>query len=156
MITQQLPSDATWLKKFNATLGNPNPKAQASLAKSMQLNYHSGVGELIWAMKTCQPDLVYASVKLLQSNSCPHELHFHGLKHTLKFMYNSRDDGLYFWRTAPRPELPEGPLLPIHSNKQDILLDDRPQFDATAAHAYANLDWATCVKTRHSFGGVCI
>ena len=151
-----LPLDATWLKKFNAALGNPDPKAQASLVKSMQLNYRSGMGELIWAMTTCQPDLAYASVKLLQSNSCPHELHFHGLKHALKFMYNSRDNGLYFWCTAPRPELPEGPLPPIHSNKQDILLDDRPQFDATTAHTYADSDWATCVKTRHSFGGVCI
>jgi hypothetical protein len=42
-----LPLDATWLKKFNAALGDPDPKAQANLAKSMQLNYPSGVGELI-------------------------------------------------------------------------------------------------------------
>jgi hypothetical protein len=96
-----LPSDATWLKKFNAATGNVDPNKQAKLAKSMQLNYRSGVGELIWAMTTCQPDLAIARVKLSQSNSCPHELHFHSLKHALKFMYNSWDDGLYFWHTAP-------------------------------------------------------
>ncbi len=151
-----LPSDATWLKKFSAAQGDSDPKSQTRLAKTMQLNYRSGVGELIWAMTTCQPDLAYASMKLLQSNSCPHDLHFHSLKHALKFMYNSCKDGLYFWCTAPRPELPEGPLPPIHSNKQDILLNDRPQFDATTAHAYADSDWVTCVKMRCSFGGVCI
>jgi hypothetical protein len=48
-----LPSDQTWLKKFNTTIGNPDPKMQAQLAKSMQLTYHSGVGKLIWAMTTC-------------------------------------------------------------------------------------------------------
>jgi hypothetical protein len=138
-----LPSDATWLKKFNAAVGDSNPTAQACLTKSMQLNYRSGVGELIWAMTTCQPDLAYTSVKLSQSNSCPHELHFHGLKHALKLIYNSCKDGLYFWRTAPRMELPKDPLPPIHSNKQDILLDDWPQFNATTAHAYADSDWAT-------------
>ena len=113
----------------------------------MQIGYRSGVGELIWAMTTCRPDLAFASVKLSQSNSCPHELHYHALKHALKYLYNSKDDGIYFWRTAPRLELPEGPLPPIASNRQDILLDGRPQFDATTAHAYANSDWATCVKT---------
>jgi hypothetical protein len=151
-----LPSDATWLKKFNAAIGDPDPKAQAKLAKAMKLNYRSGVGELIWAMTTCRPDLAYSSVKLSQSNSCPHELHFHGLKHALKFMYNSREDGLYFWRTAPRLELPEGPLPSINSNKTDIILDNRPQFNATTAHAYADSNWATCVKTRRSFGGLCV
>jgi hypothetical protein len=78
-----LPSDPTWLKKFNAAIGDPTRKAQDQLEKSMQLNYHSGIGELIWAMTTCRPDLAFASVKLSQSNLCPHELHFHGLKHAL-------------------------------------------------------------------------
>jgi hypothetical protein len=42
-----LPSDPTWLKKFNVAIGDPDKKAQAQLEKSMQLNYCSGVGELI-------------------------------------------------------------------------------------------------------------
>jgi hypothetical protein len=57
-----LPSDPLWLKRFNAAIGDPDMKAQAQLAKSMQLNYHSGVGELIWAMITCRLDLAFASI----------------------------------------------------------------------------------------------
>jgi hypothetical protein len=48
-----LPSNATWLKKFNAATGNADPNKQAKLAKSKQLNYRLGVGKLIWAMTTC-------------------------------------------------------------------------------------------------------
>jgi hypothetical protein len=151
-----LPLDATWLKKFNAAISHPDKKAQTNLAKTMQLSNQSGVGKLIWAMTTCHPDLSYTSVKLLQSNTCPHEIHYHGLKHALKFLYNSRDNSLYFWCTAPRPELPEGPLPQVNSNQSDILLENRPQFDALMAHAFADSDWATCVKTRRSFGGICI
>jgi hypothetical protein len=141
------PTDSAWWGKFNKAVGDPADKAQASLAKDMQLNYHAGVGKLIWAMTTCRPDLAFASVKLSQSNLCPHKIHYHGLKHALKFFYNSKDDGIYFWRTSPRMELPESPLPPIHSNKQDLLLDDRPEHDAAVAVAYANSAWATCVKT---------
>ncbi len=63
---------------------------------------------------------------------------------------------VYYWRTAPWLELKEGPLPRINSNKQDLLLDDRPQHDASTLHAYADSDWATCVKTRRSFGGTVI
>jgi len=78
------------------------------------------------------------------------------LKHALKYLYSTREDGIYFWRTAPRTEFKEGPVPVISSNKQDLLLENRPSHDATTVHAYADLDWATCVKTRRSFGGAVI
>ncbi len=120
----------------------------------MQLAYRTGVGELIWAMTTCCPDLAYTSVKLLQSNTCPHKIHYHGLKHSLKYLYNLRNNGIYFYCTTPRPELPVGPPPQIRSNKNNIILDDHPQFDPLIAHAHGDLDWATCPKTQCSFGGV--
>jgi hypothetical protein len=92
-----LPSDQTFQKKFNSSVGNPDKTVQLTLAKEMQLGYHSGVSELIWAMTTCRSDFAYSSVKLSQSNSCPHEIHYHGLKHALKYLYHTRDNGLYFW-----------------------------------------------------------
>ncbi len=151
-----LPTDPTWYKKFNAAVGDPDPKTQAKLAKQMQLTFRCGVGELIWAMTTTCPDLTFASVKLSQANSCPDEHHYHGVKHALKYLYSTRDDGLYFWRTAPRPEFKEGLLPRINSNKQDLLNTNRPEHDAYIVHAYADSDWASCMKTRRSFGGAVI
>jgi hypothetical protein len=74
-----LPSDADWLRNFNAAIGSDNPKELATLEKSMQIKYRGGVGELIWAMTTCRPDIAFTSVKLSQSNSRPAEIHYHGL-----------------------------------------------------------------------------
>jgi len=98
-----LPTDPTWFKKFNAAVGDPDPKVQAKLAKKMQLTYRCGVGELIWAMTTTRPDLAFASVKLSQANAVPDEHHYHGMKLALQYqyLYSTRDDGIYFWRTAP-------------------------------------------------------
>jgi len=62
-----LPLHPAWMKKFNAASGDPDPKVQTRLAKTMHISYRSGVGELIWAMTTCRPDLAYAGVKLSQA-----------------------------------------------------------------------------------------
>jgi hypothetical protein len=140
------PTDSTWWSDFNKAIGDPDEKNQDSLSKEMQLNYRAGVGELIWAMTTCRPDLAFASVKFSQSNSCPHKIHYHGLKQALKYLYSSKEDGLYFWPTSPRMDLPDGPLPPVHSNKQVLLLDNRPEHDASVLLAYADSDWAWLVS----------
>jgi hypothetical protein len=41
-----LPTKPTWYKKFNTAIGDPDPKVQARLAKTMQISYRSGVGDL--------------------------------------------------------------------------------------------------------------
>jgi hypothetical protein len=151
-----LPTDPAWYKRFNSAIGNPDAKHQAQLATQMQLNYRAGVGELIWAMTTTHPDLAYASVKLSQANCSPEEIHFHAAKHALKHLYSTRNDGIYFWQTSPRPEFDTGPSPSINSNKQDLLVLNRPEHGPSIAHAYAGSDWASCVKTRRSFGGTVI
>jgi hypothetical protein len=151
-----LPTDPTWLKKFNAAVGSSDPDVQKDLSSEMQIKYKAGVGELIWAMMTCQPDISFTSVKLSQSNSAPAEHYYHGLKHAICYVYITRQDGIYFWRTTSRAELPEGPLPTVNSNRQDLFIYDRLDHDATTAVAYGNSDWATCVKTRPSFSGICI
>jgi hypothetical protein len=45
-----LPTNSTWLKKFNATVGPNNPQAQCKLEASMQIKYRGGVDKLIWAL----------------------------------------------------------------------------------------------------------
>jgi hypothetical protein len=151
-----LPVDKEWLKKFNSAIDSSDTKVIAKLELSMQIKYRGGIGKFIWAMTTCRPDLAFASVKLSQSNTTPAEHHFHGLKHTIRYLYTTQHDGIYFWRTAAWPELPEGPLPQVNSNQSDLLLDNRPHHEASITVAYSNSKWATCVKTRCSFSRICI
>jgi hypothetical protein len=122
----------------------------------MQLKYCAGVGKLIWAMTTCHLDIAFTSVKLSQSNSAPAEHHYHSLKHAIRYVYITRDDGIYFWRTTPCMDLPNGPLPPVNSNHNDLLLDNRPDHDATIVVAYGDSDWAMCIKTCCLFSSICI
>ena len=138
-----LPACPVWQKKFNSAIGSTNPKDRLALAKSMQLNYRAGVGKLIWAMTTCQPDIAFASIKLSQLNSCPHEHHYHGLKHTMKYLYATCNDGIYYWRSQANHSLHQQPIPPINSNKADFLLDKRKHHALNVAVTYADYDWAT-------------
>jgi hypothetical protein len=96
-----LPTNATWIKKFNAAVGLSDPNEQSALATKMQIKYKAGVGKLIWAMTTCCPDIAFTSVKLLQLNSAPAKHHYHSLKHAIRYVYITRHGGIYFWSTCP-------------------------------------------------------
>jgi hypothetical protein len=76
-----LPTDASWIMKFNVAVGPTNPKIQQQLATKMQIKYKGGVGELIWSTMTCRPDITFTSVKLSKSNLALAEHRYHGLKH---------------------------------------------------------------------------
>ncbi len=152
-----LPVDRKdWLKGFNSTMGSSDPKLIAKLESTMQIKYCGGVGKLIWAMTTCHPDLAFVSVKLAQFNTSPAEIHFQGLTNAICYLHTTRHDGIYFWRPASRLGLPDGPLPTINSNQHNLLLDIRLHHNASTAVAYGGSDWATCVKTRRSFSGICI
>ena len=49
--------------------------------------------------------------------------------------------------------LPQVPPPPLLSNAHDLLLDCRPKHAADDLHAYTDLEWATCSKTRRLVGG---
>jgi hypothetical protein len=67
----------------------------------MQIKYKGGIGELIWAMTTCRPDIAFTSIKLSQSYSALAEHHHHGLEQAIPYLDITRNDGRYFWHTKP-------------------------------------------------------
>ena len=104
-------------------------------------------------MVCCHPDLSFATVKLSQHNTCLGRVHFEGVRHALKYLYQTRSEGLYFWQTTPHPEL-ESILLPTAlSNEHDLLCTQQQQHDALNTHGMSDADWASCICTCRSFTG---
>ncbi len=112
------------MKALQTDEGDPDPIAQRNLEKKMGFSNRSGIGQLVYAMVCCHPDLSFATVKLSQDNTCPGKVHFEGVRHALKYLYQTRSEGLYFWRkTTPRPELESIPQPTILSTEHDLLRD---------------------------------
>ena len=148
-----LPTRSKFMEHFLSQSGDPDPKVQANLAKEYGFAYRSGIGELIYAMITARPDLAFATVCASQNSACPADIHYHGVRHILKYLWHTKSDGIYFWRTEPNMNLPLVEPPTVTSNQHDLLMDGRPNHDALDLHAYMDATWASCLKTRRSYGG---
>eukprot|EP00986_Skeletonema_menzelii_P015723 scaffold12494_cov159-Skeletonema_menzelii.AAC.1 len=152
-----LPATKTFLDAFRNASGNPDPKHQRDLEKHNGFNYRTAIGELIYAMVSCRPDLSYAVTKCAQFSACPHQKHYDGVKNILRYLYHTRHDGIYFWRTTTNDSLPDAALPTCLSSSDDnLLLEGRPNTGALESVGFVDSDWAACVKTRRSFTGFCV
>ena len=78
--------------------------------KEMGFAYRQAIGELIYAMVTCRPDIAFPVIKLAQYSTKPSTIHFEAVKDIFRFLNATKDEGIYFWRKTPRDDLPLGPI----------------------------------------------
>jgi len=151
-----LPSTKKFMTLFLNAIGVSDPKIQGELEKTMRILYRSAIGELIYAMTTCRPDIAYATVRASQYSTRPHAIQYHGVRHIIRYLYATKDDGLYYWRVTPNNNLPVVPPPDIRSNHHNLLLDGRPHRNPTELHGFVDSDWAACPPTQRSFAGTCL
>ena len=89
-----LPTNLQFLKDIQTTKCDPDQTAQKTLEKKMGFSYQSGIGQLVYPMVWCWPDLSFVTVKLSQYNSCSTKIQFDGVGHALRNLYQTRTEGL--------------------------------------------------------------
>jgi hypothetical protein len=149
-----LGTSESFLKRLYSAKGDPSTAAQLALEKSMGFKYRKGVGQLIWPMSTCRPDVSQPVIKVAQGSACPAEAHYLGVRSIFRYLAATMDDGIYFWRTEAVMSLPEDPMPPIASTPHDIRLAHRPHEQPSILNGFMDSAWADCLLTRRSTGGV--
>ncbi len=91
-----------------------------------------------------------------QYSCIPHALHYHGVKHILKYLHATKDDGIFFWWTTSNEYLLVVSPPAIRSNVHDLLFDRRPSHDPLELHGFVDSNWAACPQTCRSFAGTCL
>ena len=71
-----LGTSESFIRRLYEAVGDPSLKVQRDLEKSFGFGYRKALGQLIWPMTTCRPDLSQSVVKCAQASACPSELHF--------------------------------------------------------------------------------
>ena len=103
------------------TQPSTTPAEIANLEEKMGFGYHHAIGELIYALVTCHPDISYAVIKLSQYLTKPSRIHFEALKNIYRYLNQTMDNGIHYWRKHPCMDLQKVPFL---SCPQDPSYDD--------------------------------
>ena len=71
------------------------------LEEQLGFSYCQGIGEIIYALVTCRPDISFAAIKLSQYLANPSKIHYDTLKGVYWYLSATEEEGIYFWRTEP-------------------------------------------------------
>jgi hypothetical protein len=68
------------------------------------MHYRQLIGEFIWPMIKCRPDISFHVTKLSQFMANPAEAHYQALRSIGSYLANTIDTGIYYWRDTPRQD----------------------------------------------------
>ena len=121
-------------------------------------SYRQAIGELIYALVTCRPDISFACIKLSQYSAKPASIHFEAVKRIYQYLHATKEDGISFWRDEPRPDLPIGPLPVVQPDNNYCLstVTELQQTASTLLHSAVDSDHAGDQSHRKSVSGICL
>ena len=141
--------DSTIMYTLEQTKGSTDLEEISVLESTMGFSYKAAIGELIFAMIVCYPDISFATIKLSQYSVAPAKCHFIEVKNVFRYLLATVHEGLTYWRISPHDSLPEhpfpDPVTPPH--EWDLLLKHNLDFSAIG---YTDSDWASDVSHRRS------
>ena len=100
-----IKSDAPYQRQLE-TAPHSDEQEIKKLEKEYGFGYRQAIGEMIYALVTCRPDISYAVTKLSQYSTRPARIHFEACKHVYKYLHATKNEGIYYWRQKPREDLP--------------------------------------------------
>ena len=163
-----LQQDTTPLHQFPLPM-NPDTKYQRQLEQAeplsidekklleqkLRFTYRQAVGEIIYGMITCRPDISYAIIKLSQYSNRPAAIHYQALIHLYRYLKATRTRGIYYWREHPRMDLPLGviPVPKYDGNYDESDVDTRKTKHNNLLTAYVDSDHTSDASHRRSVTG---
>ena len=120
-----LPADSAYIKKLESAVVPNTLTDKLKLKESMGFNYRQVIGEVIFPMMKCRPEIAPHAIKLSQYMENPAAEHYNALRDLVAYLAATIDDGIYYWRKKPVMELPVGPTPKQHND--NYLMPDKIQ-----------------------------
>ena len=154
-ISQHNPIPMRDDSKYQTELETATPPTieEATALKNEHFNYRQAIGEAIYAMVTCRPDISYAVIKLSQYSINPAAIHYKALRHLFRYLALTKARGIHYWRNQPNTMLQNTPPdIPITAE------DRLSKFPTTAnteqMFSYVDADWGNDKVHRRSITGM--
>jgi hypothetical protein len=128
----------------------------AKLEEEFGFGYRQAVGELIYALVTCRPDISFPIIKLSQYSMRPNRIHFEALQNIYRYLNATKNEGIHFWRKEPREDLPTGSLPEVKrdENYNEQSIKEREQSDPKILIGTVDSDYGGDTTHRKSVSGV--
>ena len=155
MPTFPLPmtEEKEYLRQLETADAPTSEEDKTSLQMEMKFNYRQAIGELIFAMVTCRPDISFPLIKLSQYSANPARIHYEAVINIFRYLNSSINDGIIYWRTEPMMSLPEGPTPTTYKDNYKI----DPNINSTGPtnlQGMVDSDWAGDTAHRKSVSGI--
>jgi hypothetical protein len=134
----------------------PTSKEISTLEEEYGFGYRQAIGELIYALTTCCPDISYPVIKLSQYSIRPNRIHFEAVKMIYRYLHATKDEGIYYWRKNPRLDLPPSPIpeLKRDTNYNEDDIHERCQPGHSVLFGAVDSDYGGDTTHRKSVSGI--
>jgi len=149
-----LPADSTYIRNLEIAEVPKIIPEKIQLKEAMGFNYRQVIGEIIFPMMKCRPEIAPHAIKLSQYMENPAEKHYQALRDILGYLANTLDEGIYYWRPQPRMDLPAAPLPSLHPD--NYLMPEKMDNSPCYLHGYVDSDWGSDSSHRKSITGIVI
>ena len=143
--------DASYQTILDQAVGPTNENEQSELENEMNFNYRNALGEALFAMITCRPDISFPVIKLSKFANNPAKVHYQALKNVFRYLRETINDGLIYWRKYTNEEFI---LTPSSIPKTFHQKSDQPNNKSSKLQGSVDSDWATDAQTRKSITGL--
>ena len=147
-----VPDDKSFISTLEKAIPPSTEEEQRQLQLQMKFNYRQAIGELIFAMVTCRPDISSPLIKLSQYATNPAQEHYEAVIKIFHYLKSTINKGIYYWRpgandyfdTSPLPQPTKQTHQPPH------VKDDAPN----TLTGMVDSDWAGDTSHRKSVSGI--
>ena len=126
-------------------------KQHFQLQLQYKLNYIQLVGELIYTMVTCHPDIDFTVTKLSQYSSNPATEHYTVIKEILYYLQYTKNDGIHWWCSHMNESLP--PSITSHKTKKSDS-KSKIQDSSSTLKVAVDANWGDTTHRRYVSGFV--
>ena len=124
-----------------------------NIEKEYGYSYRQAIGELLYLMITCRPDISFPLIKLSQYNTHPAKIHFEAVRNIYRYVKATANDGIYYWRSSTRKDRPTGPL-PKCADNNNYTPQTREQLTGNDIRAAVDSDFGNDTTHRKSVTGI--
>ena len=93
-----MKEDASYQTILDTTPVPTNDIEREQLENDMGYSYRQALGEVLFAMVTCRPDISFCVIKLSKYSNNPGREHYLALKSIFKYLRCTMDDGIMYWK----------------------------------------------------------